>query len=180
MQTMVDFLTILTSVGASGALAAALIWLGKSWISEHIRSSIKHEYDQKLAAFQARLKAEHDTELERLRADLQIKAAERQIRYQKLHEQVAKTVARTYGLLQQLYGLIRLYVSDVGSSTDPSDEELRSMISNAIRDFRAYYRPRRIYFPEDVAKQISDFDRKLLRNYLKTLNRLYQSRAQAN
>lgn len=158
---MVDTLTILTSVTASGAFSAAIVWLAKSWISERLKTSIKHEYDQKLASFHAQLKAKQETELEKLRAELQIAASERQIRYQKLHEQVAKTVANTYGLLQQMYGLTSKYVSDLGFSTDPSDEELVPMIEKAISKFRRYYRPRRIYFPKEVAEQIDEFDGKL-------------------
>ena len=158
---MPDALTILTSLVASGAFTGALIWLTKSWISERLKNSIKHEYDQRLAAFQAQLKAEHDTELERLRADLQIAASERQIRYQKLHEKVAETVAQTYALLQNLYGTVGTYVSDGGWSSDPSDDELRKMIGGAIKEFRDYYRPRRIYLPKELAKQVDEFERNL-------------------
>ena len=158
---MPDALTILTSLVASGTLTGALIWLTKSWISERIKNSIKHEYDQKLAAFQAQLKAEHDIELEKLRADLQIAASERQIRYQTLHEKVAETVAQTYALLQKLYGTVGTYVNDVGWSSDPSDDELRQMIGGAIKEFRDYYRPRRIYLPQELAKQVDEFERNL-------------------
>ncbi|MGD2109207.1 MAG: hypothetical protein PVI86_07430 [Phycisphaerae bacterium] len=75
---MANAATILMSITASGALTGALLWLTKSWISERLRNSIRHEYDQKLAAYQAQLKGEHDTQLERLRANLQIAATEHQ------------------------------------------------------------------------------------------------------
>lgn len=158
---MPDAVTILTSMTASGALAGLLLWLTQSWISERLKNSIKHEYDQRLATFQAQLKAQHDTELERLRADLQITASERQIRYQKLHEQVAETVAQTYALLRKLYGTVAMYVSDVGWSADPPDDELREMIGGAIKGFCDYYRPRRIYLPKGIAEQVDDFEKQL-------------------
>jgi hypothetical protein len=158
---MADALTILTSSSVSGALTLALIWFTRSWISERLKNAIKHEYDQKLVAFQAQVKAAHDIQLERLRADLQIAASERQIRYQKLHDRVAETVAQTYALLQRLKGTVTTYVSDLKWSSAPSDDELRAKIGAAIKEFRDYYPPRRIYLPQDIAKKVDDFAMKL-------------------
>ena len=66
---MTDFiLSVVSSATVSGLLTAALVFLSKSWISQRIKSSIEHEYAEKLESFKAQLKAEHDTALEKLKA----------------------------------------------------------------------------------------------------------------
>lgn len=60
-MSLIDFLTtLLTSVGASILLSGGLVFLIRSWISERIQQSIRHEYDQKLAYLNAALKSEHE------------------------------------------------------------------------------------------------------------------------
>lgn len=61
-------LSVVSSVTVSGLFAAALIFLSKSWMSQRIKSSIEHEYAEKLEGFKAQLKAEHDTALEKIKA----------------------------------------------------------------------------------------------------------------
>lgn len=66
--------SILASMVASGMLVTALIWLSKEWISVRLRTSIQHEYDQKLESLKAQLKAENDVALVELRAALERQA----------------------------------------------------------------------------------------------------------
>ena len=164
---MPDALTILTSLVSSGALTGALIWFASSWISERLKGAIKNEYDEKLETHKAQLKAAVDIQLEeykakltaenavaveRLKAELQMAAFERQIRYQKLHEQVAETVAQTYSLLRKLRQIVATKVTDL---------ELQTMFDVSIREFHDFYVPRRIYLPEQVAKQVDEFEKHL-------------------
>lgn len=74
------FITVITSASVSAALAAALVWLSKTWIGERLKNAIKHEYDQKLELHKAQLKAESDSTLARLTADLRDTTAERDAR----------------------------------------------------------------------------------------------------
>ena len=99
-------LTILTSGAVSAGIASLLIFLFKSWISERIKGSIQHEYDQKLEAYKAQLKAASDVSIEQLKSQLQITAAERSIKLTKVFEQQADTVAETYAKLVELIGAI--------------------------------------------------------------------------
>jgi hypothetical protein len=59
-----------TSVVINGLLAAAMIFLAKSWISERLRNAIEHEYKMKLETYKHQLRSEHDVAIERLRADV--------------------------------------------------------------------------------------------------------------
>ncbi len=49
--------TILSSIAGSGALTAGIVFLTKTWLSERLVNSIRHEYDQKFAVFQADIRA---------------------------------------------------------------------------------------------------------------------------
>ncbi|MEQ1905719.1 MAG: hypothetical protein ABL888_16140 [Pirellulaceae bacterium] len=64
---MPDALTVLTSLTASGALAGALLWITRNWLSERLKQSIQHEYGQKLEAHKAALKAANDVAIEQLK-----------------------------------------------------------------------------------------------------------------
>ncbi|TAK42868.1 MAG: hypothetical protein EPO27_16080 [Betaproteobacteria bacterium] len=67
-------INILVSIVASGALVSVLIWLSKEWISTRLRTSIQHEYDQKLESLKSQLKAQTDVALVELRAAIERQA----------------------------------------------------------------------------------------------------------
>lgn len=66
--------TIISSAGVSTLLAAAVVWLARSWIGERLRSSIKHEYDLKLSALNAELRLQGDMHAAMLRASIEKEA----------------------------------------------------------------------------------------------------------
>jgi len=61
-------LSIVSSLTLSGLLAAAVVFLARSWISQRLRSAIENEYARKLETYKARLSAEQELALERLKA----------------------------------------------------------------------------------------------------------------
>ena len=63
-------LTLIASAGVSASLCAALVWLARSWISERLRASIQHEYDQRMASMNASLKAQGDTAAAMLKGEI--------------------------------------------------------------------------------------------------------------
>ena len=65
----------MASVTASGVVAGMLIWLSREWISTRLKTSIQHEYDQKLEAYKAQLKAESEIALLELRTAIEREAA---------------------------------------------------------------------------------------------------------
>lgn len=68
-------ISVLASLVASGALVTVMIWLSKEWISIRLRTSIQHEYDQKLESLKAQLQAQNDVALVELRAALERQAS---------------------------------------------------------------------------------------------------------
>ena len=68
---MEDFITnVITSAGVAGLL----VLLFREWISTRLKCSIQHEYDQKLEAHKARLKAENEVALLELKTTFEREA----------------------------------------------------------------------------------------------------------
>ncbi len=95
-------ITLLASASISAGLSAALVWLAKNWIGERIKGAIQHEYDQKLETHKAQVKAEHDREIERFKANLGDTTAERNARRDYEYEARKKLYAEYEPLLFQL------------------------------------------------------------------------------
>src|ERR1700733_2363475 len=70
----------------SAAVSAFIVWISKEWLTEKLRARIKSEYDEKLETHKAQLKAHGDVEIERLKSQLSVAAAERQLQFANLHE----------------------------------------------------------------------------------------------
>ncbi len=87
-------LTLLSSAGVSVALSGAAIWLARSWISERLKASIKHEYDQSLATLTAQLSAKNESQLEALRADIDRHAEKLRIASMSITEVQKAAIAR--------------------------------------------------------------------------------------
>lgn len=66
---------LISNIVTSSAVSGLLIWLSREWISARIKASIQHEYDQKLEAHKAQLKAENEISLLEIRTALEREAA---------------------------------------------------------------------------------------------------------
>lgn len=163
---MLDFLgQILTSVTVSVILVAALGWLTRSWISERLKNAIKHEYDEKLETHKSQLKAQSDVELEKLRADLSIAAAERQFKFTKLHERRAEVIAETYALLQEVHSRLGDYVKVIETAGDVPKDQRRQAVPDAHKQFIAYYLKKKIFLPKVAVEKIDAINMESVRAF---------------
>lgn len=153
--------SILASSAISATLLATIAFLAKSWISERLKSSIKHEYDQKLESLKAILKAQNDVELERLRSQLAIAAIEHQVRFQSQHEKSATVIADVYRQTSQLYSAVSNYLKPVEYESDGPQSERRETVNKLLTKFSDYFYENRIYLPGDTAKRVESFRNKL-------------------
>jgi hypothetical protein len=158
---MPDVLTILSSLVASGLLSAALLWLTKNWISERMKNAIKHEYDEKLETHKAQLKSQTEIEIEQLKSQLQIAAAERNIRYTKIFERTAEATAETYSKLLALLGAFEHYTMAWENENTPPKADRRQVVSKRLEEFFGYYRPNRLFLPKETVIKIEEFVKKL-------------------
>lgn len=65
-----EFIAFLLSVVTSSAVAGLIVFVSRTWIAERLRQAISHEYATKLEAHRMMLRAEYDTQIERLRGDI--------------------------------------------------------------------------------------------------------------
>jgi nitrogen fixation/metabolism regulation signal transduction histidine kinase len=173
---MDSLVNILPSVTVSAAVSSVFVWLLQNWISERLKNAIQHEYDTKLESHKAQLKASLDIELEkykaqlsvenvaateRLKSQLQVTASEHQIRFAKLHENVAEVVAETYTRLYKLASAVERYVGILEWEGGPSKQDLRMDVAKEMKYFTEYFRPRRLYLPKQIADRINELEKKL-------------------
>jgi hypothetical protein len=67
-------LSVLSSLLASGALSAAILWVSREWLTTRLRESIQHEYAQKLETLKAQLNAQTEISLIEARGSLERQA----------------------------------------------------------------------------------------------------------
>lgn len=155
---MINFaVQLITSAALSSLLAAGIIWLAKSWISERLKNAIKHEYDEKLETHKAQLKAQSDIETERLRAQLNITAAEHQVRFSRLHTKRGEVIAELYSLLVQAYWDASSFVSPMEFAGEPNKKEKYITAMNAMADFFRFFDKNKIYLPEKACDALESF-----------------------
>jgi hypothetical protein len=161
--------TLLFIVGSSGVTAAAVaglvVWLWKTWISEKIRGQIQHEYSMQLEMLKNKLKAEADVEIEKLRSQLSIAAAERQVRFTRLHEKRADVVAEVYAALRAALFAMANYVKFTEWAGEPSRKERGQEAADKANAFRSLYHTKRIFIPKDTATKIDSVDLEIVRSY---------------
>ena len=146
---MTDIATILSS----GALSSLIVFLFRNWISERIKNSIQHEYDQKLETHKAQLKAESDIVIEKLKSELQTASTERSIKLTKVFEEQARVIAETYKRLH----VLRDAADACTSANDQERIESLKRFREMMVEFRNYYLPIKIYIPKDSSKKIEEF-----------------------
>jgi hypothetical protein len=154
---------LLIPTGVSTLAATAVVYFGKTIIQERVKNAIRHEYDCKLEAHKAQIKAEGDSILERLKAELQIAAIERNVRFSRVFEKTLTVIAETYAkLVVFLDAVDRLTQPPIAQPHTPSLEERRKLVRDSYEDFKAYYPPRRLFLPRKTAEQIDTFAQRLV------------------
>ena len=158
-----DVITILSSSAIATALSGVVVFLARNWISERLKASIQHEYDQKLETHKAQLKSQTEAEIVRLKAQLEIAAAERNVQYSRVFEKTAEVIAQTYQKLLELSQAADAYTQLLEPSDDPSRKELAQAFQQKAREFLDYFQPKKIYLPKETAERIRALSNALYR-----------------
>jgi len=161
-ETVTTFLTLIGGSAVFGGLAGGLVmFLFKTVISERIKGAIQHEYNEKFETFKVQLKSESDAEIEHLRSQLQIAAAERQFQYSKSFEKTADIIVKIYQKLVELRQLNDSYTTYTGMGMDDPQKDERQKYFDLLKrnwaEFSKFYNENKIYIPKDTAKSIFEF-----------------------
>lgn len=173
---------ILASATVSTALAGILLWISRLWLSERLKASIKAECDQKLETHKAQLQAQSSVELEKLRAALKAEADvqteklrsalnsashEHNVKFSRLHEKRAETLAETYARLRNLLDRMGEYVAIFEPAGGPSREDRRKRFVDSYPEFREYYLSRAIFLPKATADRLDVINREIREAFIK-------------
>lgn len=152
-------ITLISSVGASGVLTAALVWLARTWMSERLQQSIKHEYEQKIESFKASVKSQYDVELEKLKSDLKVASIEHEVKFKRLHEKRADVVAETYALLRKMHRSLSEYVSILEPYGISPQAERRIVAVDDYNNFSKMFSMNIIFFPASIVDKLENIAR---------------------
>src|SRR5262245_1847031 len=158
---MPDTLTILTSVVSSAVVSSGAVFILRNWISEKIKSSIQHEYNEKLETHKAQLKSHSEIATEQLKSQLQIAAAERNIKLTRIFEDQADVIAETYSKLMAVVSAFEEYTAAMEFENTPPKSERRKILGQRMGEFLNYYKPKRIYIPKQTQAKVDEFYKKL-------------------
>ena len=146
-MTVADFLI---SISSSGVLAGILIWLSREWMSARLKSSIQHEYDQKLEAHKAKLKAESDVALIELRATLKREADLHAAAHASFSEGQKAAIERKLDAIDKIWGKVLQIRANI-----PSGLRIVDNLNDGER-IDKYKDPKIIEFAKQFSKQ--EFD----------------------
>ncbi|MBI5918379.1 MAG: hypothetical protein HY849_03265 [Nitrosomonadales bacterium] len=148
--------TILLAFGGNAALLAVLGFAGKSLLEKVIARDTKR--------FESEIKAQADATVERLKNELQLKTIEHQIRFSRLHEKSAETIAETYSLLRSYLHAVADYVKVLEMAGEKPKAERREAVNTALQEFRSYFVKRQIFLPKETARRVRELDEKLFKS----------------
>lgn len=127
------------------------------------RTIIIHWLNKDVEKYKAKLQNAHDVEMEKLRNELNIRYIEHDIRFRSIYEKQAEIIAETYSLLYELNRSVDSYVAILEQTGEPSKEDKFESVIKAYDDFKTYFYPRKIYFPQNISKEIENLSNTLVR-----------------
>ena len=134
----INWQEVITTIGGEGVLLAAAAWLMKAIVSNRLALDAEK--------FRTELKADADSEIERLRSALQIAAAERQVRFTKLHEKRAEVLEEMNNRLVDLQQEGERFVFIDGFTEEPGQREAYLKTNEKLREFYLFVEKRPIYY----------------------------------
>lgn len=165
----------------AGAVAAAVVWISRQWLSQKIQSQIKSEYDHRLESYKAQIKGEYDeklethkaqlkaqadVEIEKLKSELSVAAAQRQALFSNLHERRAEVITEVYASLKGAISALADYTKAFEPAGGTSREERRKTVVEAANAFAKLYDKKKIFIPEGAAKKLDEMNLELKQAFL--------------
>lgn len=148
--------TILLSAAFSTAVSALMVFLLRTWISERLKGSIKHEYDLALESHKDALAATNNANLEILRNDLSLRAKFMEIEKGWIHEHMAKAITELNLALHDFRDVVAEHVT-MFQGADYKDRARFQPVRESHQKLLKVFRERRILLPDATVDAISGF-----------------------
>jgi len=154
----INWQQLITTLGGGGIVLAAAAWL--------VRTALDHALARDAEDFKARLKAEAEVEVERLKSSLEMIAYEHQVRFSSLHAKRAEAIAEIYFQMVEVEQHGRKFVyADV---FDETRKQAYSETMNRLVEFFFFLEKRRIYLPENVCILMQRFVDTIRKHIIRT------------
>jgi hypothetical protein len=134
--------TFFLGVGGSVVVLAFAAWLLKTSLTAWLAKDAE--------AFKARLKADADVEIERLKSSLQMVATEHQVKFSKLHETRAEVIRDLYSKITDVNLQGELFVITAENNPTPYKEREFTELREKLKDVYVFTERHSIYLPESV------------------------------
>lgn len=134
-----DWITIVSSVGASTVVCAFVGWLCREWISARLRKSIQHEYDVKLEGFKAGYQKVLD---------------ENRIAFSLWHEKQAEALQEIYIILVECQEKYLNYFEIEDTNTSKLIQEAKKIIKY-YQECYFIYKKYQIFIPDNILNQMN-------------------------
>ena len=138
--------TIAAAVAANTAVLAVLGWLAKSLIEKILARDSKR--------FEIEIKAKADSAIEELKSQLQIRNLEYEIKFSKLHEKRAATIAEMNSLLAEVAWEAESFLSVMEFSGEPSKRDKHAVAMTKLTEFFRYFDKNKLYLPSGLCEPI--------------------------
>lgn len=130
-----EWINLLKDLGIFGIIVAGSSWL----IKKHLEKLL-------------------DKDLEKFKANLEKNAIEFKIRYEKLHGERVEVIKEVYKKIVRvsisLYTLIIIGPPQPGGESGKEIKKKAEIVENNMDDLRKYYEENRIFFDEEMAKDV--------------------------
>jgi hypothetical protein len=143
------FKQFLLTLGGTAVAVAGVAWLARSIVTNWLSKDVE--------AYKTRLKAESDLALERVRSDLQIAAARRNIEYSRIHEKRLEIISELAGKISAVRERVLAYVSMWEWAGAPTKAERRKLVRDALAELNECFVPRRFFLPKRTTDKIEAF-----------------------
>lgn len=144
--------------GAVGVIAfLSLAKFFKKLIADSAKAAVEHKFAVELERHRSELQSDRDKGLEALKSELQRASAESGIRLTRVFERTVDAIAGTHEKLLSFNDAVGHYTSIVEWAHDPPKLERRKIAAERLAEFRAYYRPKKLFIPKKTVAKIDKF-----------------------
>jgi len=150
---MTNIQAILLATTGNALLLAILGWLAKSLLQNFLTKD--------LAEHRIRLESENERAAQSFGHKLALVAREHDIRFGKLHERRAETIAKLYELLIDTYESGAAYSSPVGHSGELPKSEQFSEFANFYNQAARYLHRNKLFLPAETCQMVDELFRGL-------------------
>lgn len=148
---MTTFQAIVLATTGNALLLAVLGWLA--------RSLLQNLLTKDLVEHRIRLESENQRAAQAIEHELSMAAREHDIRFGKLHERRAETIAKLYELLALTSENGTTYSAPFGFSGDPPKSEQFIDFAHAYNDAAKHFYSKKLFLPEETCRRVEELFR---------------------